>query len=80
MLRPNLVKRNEEQHKLDIAYMGFVKSPDGKLMLEDLIRMFVPERLSTTDSHKTTVRAAQSDVITYIQRRVENGVKGISVK
>lgn len=79
-MQPSFVKRREELAKLDIAYMGMFKSPDGQIVLADLIRLFVPIALVTTEPHKTIVRAAQSDVITYIQRRIEDGVKGISVK
>ncbi len=80
MLRPNLVKHNEELRKLDIAYMGMFKSADGQLVLKDLVSQFMPAKITTDNAHTTALRARGVDFILYIQRRIEDGVKGISVK
>jgi hypothetical protein len=81
MLRSQkLAKARENTHTTDIAYMHVFNNPDGKKVLEDLAMRFVHEKLSSGDPHATVVRASQSDVITYIQRSIQNGVDGKSVR
>jgi hypothetical protein len=60
----------------DIAFAAVFGSPEGKQVLEDLTLRFVPEALTTKDQHSTTVRAAQADVIRYIERRIVDGMAG----
>ena len=67
-------------HKLDVVYMHVFNNPDGAKVLEDLVKIFLPEKLSTGDAHTTAIRVGESNPIRYIQRRVENGVDGKSVR
>ena len=81
MLRSKkLVNNREELHSCDVRFMHVFSNPDGKFVLEDLIKNFFPEKLSTGDEYTTLKRAHQSDVIRYIQRRVKDGMAGKSVR
>jgi hypothetical protein len=60
--------------------MTWASTPDGQLILADLEKNFMRDRLAADDSHTTVVRAAQSDPIRYILRRIQNGVDGKSVR
>ena len=81
MLRSKkLVSNREELHSGDVRFMHVFSNPDGKFVLEDLIKNFFPEKLSTGDEYNTCKRAHQSDVIRYIQRRIEDGVDGKSIR
>lgn len=81
MLRSTkLASARETTHKIDLLYMHLFNNPDGKMVLEDLVRNFLHDKLSTGEAHSTCIRASQADVIRYIQRRIEDGVDGKSVR
>ena len=75
-----LKKVQSDLHKLDLAYMHIFQSEDGKAVLEDLIKRFLPDKLTTDSEHGTVVRASESNPIRYIQRRVKDGMDGRSVR
>ena len=81
MLRSNkLVKVRQEIHKIDLAFMNIFNTPDGKIALEYLIKTYRPERITTDDPFTTGMRARGVEIINDIQRRIEDGVDGKSVR
>jgi hypothetical protein len=72
-------KAQEIIARKDKAYSDLFNSPEGKLVLEDLIVMFAPENLATDTAHSTAIRVGQSNPIRYIQRRIKDGMEGKSL-
>jgi hypothetical protein len=63
--------------KKDRAYLD-LDSPNGKIIMDDLIMMFSPDKITGKTKYETEVKAHQSDVIRYIQRRIKDGMEGKS--
>jgi len=60
----------------DLMYMKLFQCREGQFVLKDLIALFAPDKIVGETPHETTVRAATSDPIRYIQRRIQNGMEG----
>jgi len=61
--RDNMVRES-------ISFSHIFTTPDGKEVLEKLKEEFDPVAICATNSHETVVRAAQRDVIKYIETMV----------
>lgn len=79
-------KREEErQQKMDSAkenairisqrYKNVFSTPDGKEVLEDLELLFDPPEVVAATEHATIIKAAQRDVMRYIQSCIRVGEK-----
>ena len=73
-------KTSEILHKLDLAYMEVFNNPKGALVIADLKKHFMLDRMAADSQHATVVRALHSDPIRYILRRIEDGMDGKSVR
>lgn len=76
--KPN--KAQQQIHKLDLLYKNFWNTPEGNKVLADLVRMFLPDKLSTDNPHTTAIRVGESNPVRYIQRRIKHGMDGRSVR
>jgi len=71
---------SSDQNKLDIIYRDLFNTPLGEKVLEDIGRLFNPERLHTDNPHTTAIRIGESTPVRYILRRIQDGVDGKSVR
>ncbi len=62
------------QAQLVKAYSKFFKSPDGKVVLEDLSKRFYDVDLSAKDETTISIKAGSHRVIHYIKRIIDAGV------
>ncbi len=53
------------------------RSPIGKEVLEDLKEQFEPESLCVENQHETIIRAAQRDVVRWIEEVIERGNRNV---
>jgi len=63
-------------HKLDLLYVSFWNTHEGKAILADLKMRYLRDNITTDNPHTTIVRAAESNPIRYILRRIEDGMDG----
>lgn len=70
--RDRVLSKAEE---LNRKYVATFTSPDGQAVLEDLIKIFAPDKIIGKNEYDTLMRAAQSDPIRYIQRRLIDGLE-----
>ncbi|REK56686.1 MAG: hypothetical protein DWQ49_09960 [Bacteroidetes bacterium] len=62
----NLEDTEKETYRLSQAFKRVFNSSDGKVVLEELNKEFGYPQLAGPDPHLTVVRAAQFDVLKYI--------------
>ena len=60
--------------KKNVLYSRVFNTQEGKQVLEDLVALYLPDKLSTDSPHTTAIRVGESNPIRYILRRVDNGV------
>jgi len=66
------MKTVSEDAKMMEVYRSVFSTPEGKLVLEDLNEEFISLSIADIGSaHVTTIRAAQRDVIFYINNMVK---------
>ena len=53
------------------------RSPIGKEVFEDIKEQFNPENLCTENQHETTIRAAQRDVVRWIEEVIDRGNRNV---
>ena len=73
MKASNILGRKNREYSICFS------SKEGKAVLDDLVRLFNPDKLSTDDAHTTAIRIGESTPIRYILRRIEDGMDGQSI-
>ena len=58
----------------NVLYSRVFNTVEGRQVLEDLIALYLPDKLSTDDPHTTAVRVGESNPVRYIQRRLKDGM------
>ena len=74
-----LARSKEIIHATNVDYRDCFGSPVGKRVLEHLKRLWMPEKITTNDPHTTAMNARAMEIITDIQRRMQDGVDGKSI-
>jgi hypothetical protein len=72
----NVLKLTDEQQKLKRAYEGLGRSPNGRLVLEDIRRRWLEVGIVGRTSEETIANAARHDVAQTIINMVEKQIDG----
>jgi hypothetical protein len=72
--------QQDTNHKTDVDFRDTFMTPCGKRVLEDLERLFNPDKLTTDNPHTTAIRVGESTPIRYIKRRIQHGMDGQSIR
>jgi hypothetical protein len=71
----NLAKARAKSVEKVKTYRDFLDTPNGKIIMEDLKEQFDPPVLCKVSADTTVVRAAQRDVIRYIEDMAKGAEK-----
>jgi hypothetical protein len=61
---------------VDHAFRTISATPEGKIMFDYIFRTYEHDKITTGDSHTTSVRAAHIEMTNDFKRRIENGLEG----